>query len=124
MGPVVVVVVEEICEGLASLFFVVMPWTSRMNKLLTGVLPVRLRDIYLRRGPVCTTRWTSSPGTEAQVRLRPSAHLRAMGRLAYPRMVLAPRGTPLPMICRVGMRWLSARKATAPSRRASPAPRQ
>ena len=29
--------------------FVVMPWTSRMNKILTGVLPVRLRDLYLRR---------------------------------------------------------------------------
>jgi len=29
--------------------FVVMPWTSRMNKVLSGVLPLRLRDIYLRR---------------------------------------------------------------------------
>jgi len=29
--------------------FVVMPWTSRMNKVLTGVLPVRWRDYYLRR---------------------------------------------------------------------------
>ena len=29
--------------------FVVMPWTSRMNKVLTGVLPVRLRDFYLRK---------------------------------------------------------------------------
>lgn len=29
--------------------FVVMPWTSRMNKVLTAVLPVRLRDLYLRR---------------------------------------------------------------------------
>lgn len=29
--------------------FVVMPWTSRMNKILTGVLPVRLRDFYLRK---------------------------------------------------------------------------
>ena len=29
--------------------FVVMPWTSGMNKILTGVLPVRLRDLYLRR---------------------------------------------------------------------------
>lgn len=29
--------------------FVVMPWTSRMNKVLTGVLPTRWRDIYLRR---------------------------------------------------------------------------
>jgi NAD(P)-dependent dehydrogenase (short-subunit alcohol dehydrogenase family) len=32
--------------------FVVMPWTSKMNKVLTGVLPVRLRDIYLRRAGV------------------------------------------------------------------------
>lgn len=29
--------------------FVVMPWTSRMNKVLTGILPVRLRDLYLRK---------------------------------------------------------------------------
>ena len=29
--------------------FVVMPWTSRMNKVLTGILPVKLRDLYLRR---------------------------------------------------------------------------
>lgn len=29
--------------------FVVMPWTSKMNKVLTAVLPVRLRDVYLRR---------------------------------------------------------------------------
>lgn len=28
--------------------FVIIPWTSRMNKVLTGVLPTRLRDIYLR----------------------------------------------------------------------------
>lgn len=29
--------------------FVVMPWTSKMNKVLTAVLPIRLRDEYLRR---------------------------------------------------------------------------
>lgn len=29
--------------------FVVMPWTSKMNKVLSAVLPIRLRDIYLRR---------------------------------------------------------------------------
>lgn len=29
--------------------FVVMPWTSKMNKVLSAVLPVRLRDAYLRR---------------------------------------------------------------------------
>jgi all-trans-retinol dehydrogenase (NAD+) len=29
--------------------FVVMPWTSKMNKVLSAVLPVRLRDVYLRR---------------------------------------------------------------------------
>lgn len=34
---------------LAGRPFVVMPWTSRMNKVLTGVLPTRLRDQYLRR---------------------------------------------------------------------------
>ncbi len=32
--------------------FVVMPWTSKMNKVLSGVLPVRLRDVYLRRAGV------------------------------------------------------------------------
>jgi NAD(P)-dependent dehydrogenase (short-subunit alcohol dehydrogenase family) len=34
---------------LAGSPFVVLPWTSRMNKVLTGVLPVWLRDVYLRR---------------------------------------------------------------------------
>lgn len=29
--------------------FVVMPWTSQLNKVLTGVLPIRLRDFYLRK---------------------------------------------------------------------------
>ena len=29
--------------------FVVMPWTSKMNKVLSAVLPTRLRDMYLRR---------------------------------------------------------------------------
>ena len=29
--------------------FVVIPWTSRLNKVLTGLLPVRMRDLYLRR---------------------------------------------------------------------------
>lgn len=28
--------------------FVVMPWTSRMNRVLSGILPLWLRDIYLR----------------------------------------------------------------------------
>ena len=28
--------------------FVVMPWTSKVNKVLTGVLPTRIRDVYLR----------------------------------------------------------------------------
>ncbi len=37
---------------LAGRPFVVMPWTSRMNKVLTGVLPTRLRDVYLRRAGV------------------------------------------------------------------------
>lgn len=43
-------VVDETWKAmLAGSPFVVMPWTSRMNKVLTGVLPTRLRDIYLRR---------------------------------------------------------------------------
>lgn len=29
--------------------FVVMPWTSKMNRVLSAVLPIRLRDMYLRR---------------------------------------------------------------------------
>ncbi|GAB7145521.1 SDR family NAD(P)-dependent oxidoreductase [Mycobacterium riyadhense] len=29
--------------------FVVMPWTSKMNRVLSAVLPTRLRDVYLRR---------------------------------------------------------------------------
>lgn len=43
-------VVDETWRAmLAGSPFVVMPWTSRMNKVLSGVLPVRLRDFYLRR---------------------------------------------------------------------------
>ncbi len=34
---------------LAGSPFVVIPWTSRLNKVLTGVLPTRLRDLYLRQ---------------------------------------------------------------------------
>lgn len=34
---------------LAGSPFVVMPWTSKMNKVLSAVLPIRLRDFYLRR---------------------------------------------------------------------------
>ncbi|MCV7075817.1 SDR family NAD(P)-dependent oxidoreductase [Mycobacterium szulgai] len=29
--------------------FVIIPWTSKMNKVLSAVLPVWLRDVYLRR---------------------------------------------------------------------------
>jgi short-subunit dehydrogenase len=29
--------------------FLIIPWTSRLNKVLSGVLPVRLRDVWLRR---------------------------------------------------------------------------
>ncbi len=29
--------------------FLIIPWTSRLNKVLSGVLPVRLRDMWLRR---------------------------------------------------------------------------
>lgn len=32
--------------------FVVIPWTSKMNKVLSAVLPVRWRDAYLRRAGV------------------------------------------------------------------------
>lgn len=43
-------VVDETWSAmLAGRPFVVMPWTSKMNKVLTGMLPIRLRDIYLRR---------------------------------------------------------------------------
>lgn len=37
---------------LAGKPFLIMPWTSRMNRVLTGVLPVRVRDAYLRRAGV------------------------------------------------------------------------
>lgn len=43
------VVAETWAAMLQGRPFVVVPWTSRMNKVLTGVLPVRLRDFYLRR---------------------------------------------------------------------------
>lgn len=32
--------------------FLIIPWTSRLNKLLSGVLPVRLRDEWMRRAGV------------------------------------------------------------------------
>jgi all-trans-retinol dehydrogenase (NAD+) len=32
--------------------FVIMPWTSKLTKLMGGVLPVKLRDIYMRRAGV------------------------------------------------------------------------
>lgn len=32
--------------------FVIVPWTSRLNKLVSGVLPIRARDIWLRRAGV------------------------------------------------------------------------
>ena len=28
--------------------FLITPWTSQLNKVLTGVLPVKLRDFWLR----------------------------------------------------------------------------
>ncbi len=43
------VVSETWSAMLAGQPFVVIPWTSRMNKVLAGVLPVKLRDLYLRR---------------------------------------------------------------------------
>ena len=43
---------EVVAETWAAMLegrpFVVMPWTSKLNKVLTGVLPLRLRDLYLR----------------------------------------------------------------------------
>jgi short-subunit dehydrogenase len=29
--------------------FLIVPWTSRLNKVVSGVLPVRARDLWLRR---------------------------------------------------------------------------
>jgi len=46
------VVAQTWSAMLAGRPFVVMPWTSKMNKVLTGVLPIRLRDLYLRRAGV------------------------------------------------------------------------
>jgi short-subunit dehydrogenase len=43
------VVAETWAAMLAGRPFVVMPWTSKMNKVLTAALPIRLRDVYLRR---------------------------------------------------------------------------
>ena len=45
---------EQVVEGawremLAGGPFLIIPWTSRLNKVLSGVLPVRLRDAWLRR---------------------------------------------------------------------------
>ena len=45
---------EEVVEGAWSEMlkggpFVIIPWTSRLNKVLSGVLPVRARDMWLRR---------------------------------------------------------------------------
>lgn len=46
-------VVEETWTAMiAGKPFVVMPWTSKMNKVLTAVLPIRVRDAYLRRAGV------------------------------------------------------------------------
>lgn len=44
-----VVVAETWAAMLAGRPFVVIPWTSKMNKVLSAVLPIRLRDVYLRR---------------------------------------------------------------------------
>lgn len=35
--------------------FVIVPWTSRVNKVVTGILPVRARDAWLRRTGVYTS---------------------------------------------------------------------
>ena len=36
-------------EDLAGRPFVVLPWTSKLNKVLSAALPTKLRDVYLRR---------------------------------------------------------------------------
>ena len=43
------VVAETWSAMLAGRPFVVMPWTSKVNKVLTAALPTKLRDAYLRR---------------------------------------------------------------------------
>src|SRR3954451_21491726 len=45
---------EEVVSGawhemLKGTPFLIIPWTSRLNKVLSGVLPVRARDMWLRR---------------------------------------------------------------------------
>jgi short-subunit dehydrogenase len=45
---------EEVVEGawkemLKGGPFLIIPWTSRLNKVLSGVLPVKARDLWLRR---------------------------------------------------------------------------
>jgi NAD(P)-dependent dehydrogenase (short-subunit alcohol dehydrogenase family) len=45
---------DEVVDGswkamLKGTPFLVIPWTSRLNKVLSGVLPVRARDAWLRR---------------------------------------------------------------------------
>ena len=42
------VVAETWAAMLAGRPFVVMPWTSKLNKVLSAALPVKLRDVYLR----------------------------------------------------------------------------
>jgi all-trans-retinol dehydrogenase (NAD+) len=32
--------------------FLIIPWTSRLNKVLSGVLPVKLRDVWMSRAGV------------------------------------------------------------------------
>jgi all-trans-retinol dehydrogenase (NAD+) len=43
------VVAETWAAMLAGRPFVVMPWTSKVNKVLSAALPLKLRDLYLRR---------------------------------------------------------------------------
>jgi hypothetical protein len=45
---------EEVVDGtwkemLKGGPFLIIPWTSRLNKILTGLLPVSIRDFYLDR---------------------------------------------------------------------------
>ena len=42
--------------------FLLIPWTAKLNKVLSGILPVGIRDFVLD-SPACTPRWRSSTGT-------------------------------------------------------------
>jgi all-trans-retinol dehydrogenase (NAD+) len=43
------VVAEAWKQMLKGAAFLLIPWTSKLNKVVTGILPVRARDVWLRR---------------------------------------------------------------------------